>query len=633
MGLFTKENEGAASELKMKPIIVRTGNVAKELLQTASNTKIPVQSLDFKLIETQTFSRVGVENGVEDWVELTNDEVKDITEEHFLNPKFELKQTYEIEIFPISEPGPMDSIDISIGGNSTLCKIYLTIKAGSVAHYYDTFEQDFLILVNKKKLRANLMIGLFDSVMVQNLSELIAKIQVAKEYRFEAQERYLIAQSYEPVPTVNDKLVLHFEEKRQNQDEKGRIDYAKRGYLLSAVENELLIEYIKPKIGGDGRNCRGEFIAAKEPIVRYEPTFTTGEKITVIDTPNTIEYRAKAGGYVTYEGGMYDIRTEMDVTEISFKTTGSIDSQMDADVSINVKEKDPFKDAIGIGMEVTVNVINVEGNVGANAKVTAKKASIDGQVHQSAVITADELNINIHKGEAYGKNVHINRLEQGSVEGDKVTVVQATGGKIWAKNIVVETLGSHVKMTASHTIEIQSLRGGENQFVIDPLLNESRESLADQTQQIKKAKIAIHSIRQELEGYEKTDIENGPAMEELKRKLAQYKNNGITLPAAFVQKYRQFQDFKQKLESLRNELKEKEDQLAHLSSSLVALQSDIYDARIINHDRWKNHNEIIFKLIDPDIEVVYVPTENSEERMLGLHQDEDGVFSIRALNK
>lgn len=633
MGLFTKENEGAASELKMKPIIVRTGNVAKELLQTASNTKIPVQSLDFKLIETQTFSRVGVENGVEDWVELTNDEVKDITEEHFLNPKFELKQTYEIEIFPISEPGPMDSIDISIGGNSTLCKIYLTIKAGSVARYYDTFEQDFLILVNKKKLRANLMIGLFDSVMVQNLSELIAKIQVAKEYRFEVQERYLIAQSYEPVPTVNDKLVLHFEEKRQNQDEKGRIDYAKRGYLLSAVENELLIEYVKPKIGGDGRNCRGEFIAAKEPIVRYEPTFTTGEKITVIDTPNTIEYRAKAGGYVTYEGGMYDIRTEMDVTEISFKTTGSIDSQMDADVSINVKEKDPFKDAIGIGMEVTVNVINVEGNVGANAKVTAKKASIDGQVHQSAVITADELNINIHKGEAYGKNVHINRLEQGSVEGDKVTVVQATGGKIWAKNIVVETLGSHVKMTASHTIEIQSLRGGENQFVIDPLLNESRESLADQTQQIKKAKIAIHSIRQELEGYEKTDIENGPAMEELKRKLAQYKNNGITLPAAFVQKYRQFQDFKQKLESLRNELKEKEDQLAHLSSSLVALQSDIYDARIINHDRWKNHNEIIFKLIDPDIEVVYVPTENSEERMLGLHQDEDGVFSIRALNK
>lgn len=633
MGLFTKENESAPSVSQMKPIIVRTGNVAKELLQVASNAKIPVQSLDFKLLDTQTFSRINGDGALEDWIELTSDEVKDITEDHFLNPKFELKQTYEIEIFVISEPNPLDSIEMSIGGNSTLCKIYLTFKAGSIARYYDTFEQDFLMAVNKKKLRANLMIGLFDSVMPKNLGELLAKIRIAGEYRFEVQERYLIAQSYEPIPTINDKLILHFEVKRQSQDENGRIDYAKRGYLISAVENELLIEYIKPLRGGDGRNCRGEFIASKEPIVRYEPTFTTGEKIAVIDTTNTIEYRAKAGGYVTYEGGMYDIRTEMDVTEISFKTTGSIDSQLDADVSINVKEKDAFKDAIGIGMEVTVNVINIEGNVGANAKVTANKASIDGQVHQSATITADELSINIHKGTAFGKNVHINRLEHGSVEAEKVSVSQATGGKLWAKDIVVENLGSHVKMTASHKIEIQQLSGGENQFVIDPLLNESRESLAEQTKKINEAKVAVHSIQKELEGYEKTDLENGPAMEELKRKLAHYKNNGITLPVAFVQKYRQFQDFKQKLESLRGEFKEKTDQLERLTSQISALQSDIFEARIINHDRWKNHNEIIFKLIDPDIDVLYVPAENSEEKILGLHQDEDGSFSIKVLNK
>lgn len=165
MGLFAKENESEPSVSQMKPIIVRTGNVAKELLQVASNAKIPVQSLDFKLLDTQTFSRLNGEVGLEDWIELTADEVKDITEEHFLNPKFELKQTYEIEIFVISELSPLDSIEMSIGGNSTLCKIYLTIKAGSIVRYYESFEQDFLVAVNKKKLRANLMIGLFDSVI------------------------------------------------------------------------------------------------------------------------------------------------------------------------------------------------------------------------------------------------------------------------------------------------------------------------------------------------------------------------------------------------------------------------------------------------------------------------------------
>lgn len=633
MGLFTKESTGEASTVRMKPIIVRTSNVAKELLQTASNYKIPVHSLDFKLLETQTFSRMTVEGTQEDWIELTSDEVNDITEDLFLNPKYELKQIYEIEIFEIPEHGPLESIDMSIGGNPTLCKIYLTIKPGSIARYYEAFEQEFLHLVDKKMLRANLMIGVFDSMLLKNLGELLAKVRISGEYTFQTQERYLIAQAYEPVETINDKLILHFEEKRHNEDEHGRIDYAKRGYLISVVENELLIEYVKPIKGESGRNCRGEFIVPKEPVVRYEPTFTTGEKIAVVDTPKTIEYRSKAGGYVTFEGGMYDIRTEMDVTEISFKTTGSIDSQLDADVSINVKEKDAFKDAIGTGMDVTVNIINVEGNVGANAKIKANKARIEGQVHQSAMITADELNINVLKGAAHGKEVHVTRLEHGTIEADSVSVAQATGGKIRAKEIMIEVLGSHVKMTASHRIEIQKIQGGENQFVIDPLLNESRENLEEHTKKIEEAKNAVRSIKKELEGYEQTWIENGPAMEELKHKLARYKSNGVTMPSAFVQKYHQFQEFKQKLDSLRIEFKQKQEQFELLSDKHISLQNEIFDARIINHDRWRNHNEIVFKLIEPNIEVLYIPTENSDEEILGLHQDEDGLFSIKVLSK
>ncbi len=279
----------------MKPIVVRTPNVAKELLQASINFKIPVTSLDFHLIDTQTFSKTGLNGAQEDWQELSADEVKELTQDDFLNSKFELKQVHEIEIYAISEPCPLNTIDISIGGNSTLCKIYLTVKAGSVANFYETFERDFIHLINKKKLRANLMIGLFDSMMIPNLQELLAKIRVQEHYHFEKQERYLIAQAYEPVETINDKLILHYDAKRKNLDEHGRIDYAKRGYVISAVDNELLIEYIKPQMGENGRNCRGEFIAPKAPIVKNEPTFGCGEKIVTIDTPKNIEYRAKTG--------------------------------------------------------------------------------------------------------------------------------------------------------------------------------------------------------------------------------------------------------------------------------------------------------------------------------------------------
>ncbi|MBD3798573.1 MAG: DUF342 domain-containing protein [Epsilonproteobacteria bacterium] len=632
MGLFKKEVKSDVSVPQIKPIVVRTPNVARELLQVARNFKVPVHSLDFHLMNTQTFSKMS-DSGLDDWTELSADEIKNIKEEQMLDPKFELKQVHEIEIFSILEKHPLDSLDMSIAGNSTLCKIYLMIKAGSTANYYDEFQKDLIHLINKKMLRANLMIGLFDSVMLSNLSELLAKIQIWGTLDFDTQERYVIAQGYEPVETVNDKLILHYEMKRHNMDEHGRVDYSKRGYLISAVKDELLIEYIKPRKGENGRNCRGEFIVPKEPIVKYEPTFGTGEKIVLVDTPKSIEYRAGVGGYVTFEGGIYDIKTEVEVTEISFKTTGSIETQLDADVSINVKGKDALEDAIGMGMEVTVNVINIDGNIGPNAKVTAKKAVVGGQVHKSAIISADELTINIHKGMAYGKEVYITRLEHGIVEADKVSVSQATGGEIRAKEIEIEMLGSNVKMTASQRIEIQKFQGEDNHFTIDPLLGESTETLQERLHQMAQAKQAMKEIQKELSGYEQTWRENVPAMEELKKKLAHYKSNGIKMPSTFVQKYQQHIHFKEKIESLRKELKTKEDQYAFLSEKHTALQNEIFEARIINHDRWHNHNEIVFKLIDPPIEVFYIPVHNSEEKILGLFEDEGGKFSIKVLAK
>jgi hypothetical protein len=371
----------------------------------------------------------------------------------------------------------------------------------------------------------------------------------------------------------------------------------------------------------------------KEPIVRYEPTFNIGENILRDENDVRVEFRAKTGGYVTFEGGMYDIKTEMDVSEISFRSTGSIETQLDADVSINVKEKDPLKDAIGIGMEVTVNVIHIDGNVGADAKVTAHKAVVEGQVHNSATITADELTINVNKGKAFGKDIHINRLEHGSVEGDRVKLTQATGATVHAKEIDVEVLGSHTKLTASKRIEIQKLQGGENILTIDPLLNESREFLDDEQSLMMEVKKVIHDMGKELSGYEETMQKNASAYEEIKRKLIHYKNNGIQIPVAYAQKYKQFQEFKLKLEALRKEYQDKLDHYAFISARHRALQDEIFEARIINHDRWHNYNEIIFKLIDPPIDVTYIPSDNTVGGILGLHVDDEGKFSIKVLPK
>ncbi|MGZ8547122.1 MAG: flagellar assembly protein A [Sulfuricurvum sp.] len=630
MALFATKKVTSTTSATIPSIVTRTSNVVKELFSVAENHKVSIKTLDFRVLEAQTFIRMLNEG--EDWIELvTAQEIAGISKEKYLNPNFELKQIYEIEIFSIKKP--VSSLEISIGGNSTLCKIYLTIKASSNVTYSETFEEEFFELISKKKLRANLMIGIFDSIMRPNLAELIAQIRTHGHYHFETQERYLVAQGYEPVITIDDQLILHYDKKHQNMDEAGRIDYAKRGYIASVVKDDLLIEYIKPLKGEIGRNVRGELLAPKEPVVRYEPTFTVGEKIKQSETQKSIEWRAVVGGYVTYENSVYNIKTEMDVKEISFRSTGSIDTQLDADVSINVKEKDALRDAIGTGMAVTVNVIHIDGNVGPEAKVTAHKATVEGQVHSTATILADELSINIHKGKAYGKEIHITRLEHGIVEGEQVFITQAVGGKVHAKEIVVETLGSHTQLTASHRIEIKRLQGGENILTIDPLLSKPRELLEKDIAQIKAAKIIFEQSEKELLEYEKTMRENEGSFEEIKKKLVQYKKNNIKIPVAYAQKYQQFQLFWRKLEILREEHREKQEHFTRISEQYIVLQNEIFDARIINHGRWHNYNEIIFKLIEPPIDVTYFPMDGSDESVLGLHQDENGEFSIKVLSK
>lgn len=632
MALFeNKSNSDVASDQTIPSIVLRTSNVAKELLGVASNHKVSIKTLDFRLLEVQTFMRT-LTNG-DDWIEVHAQEISDITEEMYLNPKFELKQIYEIEIFTITQSSSLDSFEISIAGNGTLCKIYLTVKEGNKVTYDEGFENALFELIKKKKLRANLLIGIFDEIMYTNLRELISKIRVHATYLFETQERYLIAEGIEPVLTIDDKLILHYDKKYKEMDEAGRVNYAKRGYIVSVVENDLLIEYIKPIKGTIGRNVRGELISPKEPIVRNEPTFTIGDKIRRDELENSIEFRASTGGYVTFEGGMYDIKTEMDVSEISFRTTGSIDTELDADVSINVKEKDTLKDAIGTGMAVTVNVIHIEGNVGADAKITAHKATIQGQVHSSATVTADDLSINVHKGKAYGKEIHITRLEHGEVEGDRVFITQAVGGKVSAREIVIELLGSHTKLTASKSIEIKTLQGGENVLTIDPLLNESRDILDNEAAKINAAKKELKSVERELLEYENTMKENTNAYEDIKQKLLHYKRNNIKAPAAYTEKYQQLQIFRQKLESLRKEFTDKESYLALLSGHRASLQNGIFEARVINHDRWRNYNEVVFKLIDPPIDVTLTPSDTNDVNVLGLHEDENGEFSIKAVGR
>lgn len=618
---------------KVHPTVMKTQNVAKDMVEFAARNDVEASTLDFNIFETQTYTRIN-DTKDNEWKD-----VKDEFDMHFddmtiLNSKFEIKQIYEIEIFSKQEDGIFKNFHTAIGANATKCKIYLTIKASSLIEYVANFDEELLKYINKAKVRAGVLTNIFDEMLGDVISKFSAKAKVDGFLKFDSNQTILIAEGFEPTPTINDELILHYEKEHQ-VDEKARIDYADRGFIKSVVEGEILIEYVKPKKGKPGRNCRGEYIEALEPSAKNIPTFSVDNaSIEIVEDDNTIIYRSKHNGYVAKDGSSYIVKHEMDVSEISFRTTGSIYAGVDSDVSLSVKESDFDRDAVGNGMVVEVAEIDIKGNVGQNAKVSAKRINIEGQTHKTSQIKADDITINIHKGSAFGDNIKITRLEHGVIEGKKVTITQAMGGTIMAKEISMEICTSYVKAIASKKIVINKLQGSENIFIIDPLMqSDSIEKFEKNKDEILELQTSLKEINREIQKYEKLVDENMSAFNDVKKRILHYKKNGIKVPTAFVEKYRQLAKVSEHLEYIKDEFSQKNEKLLLLTSKSATLQDSITDARIVNRDKWVGHNEIIFRLIEPKMELSYKPPEGTIEKVFGVVQNKDGNFEIRAVSE
>ncbi len=635
MALFGSKKKKQSST-KVRPTVVRTQNVAKELMAIAKSYEIRIDMLDFNILDVSTYTRMNDGTKETEWEHVEADSLYELDDESaLLNPYFQIKQTYEIEVFSPSKETyvPCPYLKVAVGANASKCKVYFSIAEGSKIEYISTLEENLRNLINKRKVRAGILINIFDEMVKDVVSKITAQARVEEKIEYTKVSTLLIAEGFEPTETINDALIFHYE-KNNEIDENKKVDYSSRGFIQSVKKDELLIEYVKPKIGLSGRNCRGEFMKPSEPIIKNEVTFKVNETIRVVESDESVEYYANENGYIAFEDNTYIIKTDMDVGEVSFRTTGSINSGIDSDVSLNVKEADAIKDAIGTGMNVEVTEIDIEGNVGSNAHVVAIRATVAGQTHKTATIKADDLDINIHKGKAYGKHIKITRLEHGEVDGDEVEITQALGGYIRAKEVEIEICASHVNVTSSKRIEIKKLQGSENTFTIDPLLkNQIKKELDDNQDAIKELKKEVQDMKKEMLRYTQLIKEGTPAFIEIKKRLVHYKKNGVKLPSSFVKKYKQFTQIQENFKELKEKYTLKNDHLNLQTTRTASFQDNILDARVINRDRWIGYNEIIFKLVDPPIELIHRPAEGSKDMIFGLVDMGDGEFEIQAVEE
>ncbi|MDD3344751.1 MAG: hypothetical protein PHR87_14400 [Sulfurospirillaceae bacterium] len=55
--------------------------------------------------------------------------------------------------------------------------------------------------------------------------------------------------------------------------------------------------------------------------------------------------------------------------------------------------------------------------------------------------------------------------------------------------------------------------------------------------------------------------------------------------------------------------------------------------RELNRDRWSGHNELVFKLVEPPIELSYKPPEGSADKIFAVVESDDGVYEIKAVRE
>ena len=178
------------------------------------------------------------------------------------------------------------------------------------------------------------------------------------------------------------------------------------------------------------------------------------------------------------------------------------------------------------------------------------------------------------------------------------------------------------------------MQGSENTFIIDPLVKKSaKNDLNDNSKIVATLEKELRNMQNDVDINTKKIKDGMAAFNDIKKRLIHYKKNGIKMPESFVKKYKQFQKLQANCEEQKEALSLKRNELDITVSQKAVFQSDITDARVINRDGWKGFNEIIFKLLDPPLNLSYKPKEGSSEKIFGLAQIGEAEYEIRVMDE
>lgn len=610
----------------IKPVNIRTNNVAKEISRVATQNSVNPNSLYIQLSSVETF----IKDTDSNLIEIKYEDFDKYTDEKTLrDASIVFEQEYDIYISSKYQGYPFTQMrtEIEFEDNDTI--VNLIIKKGSILKYYDDLYTDFLNYIVEQQLRSNVIIQLFDKNYQAYIKGFVDILKKIKTIVFKEDKKILLSQGLKEEESIQAEVYMTIEAKQEEEDEHTKVDHSDRGFLLSCIKGEELFEFSKPKQGKNGRNCRGEIIEVESVNLDAKPEFHIDDNIEVVDSFENIKYLATKGGYLLKDGDHYDVSNSIEVDEISFKTTGTIDTDLDTEISIHIVKKNPLEDAIEKGMQVKVQNLTIDGSIGPHTMIEARNVSISGQTHADSSIQCVNATLGIHKGKITARTVEIETLQGGEVIADSVIVKNSLNGKIKAKTIDIVILGTHVTLEASEYIQIQRIRGDENKFIFNTIVeNELEKDKGNEEEYLKKLTDEFNIL---IDKYKTITIKvkrNSEPCKRIKEVLIKSKEEGIQITAALINKFKLCKVMNIQYKKSREDIELKKDQINKLKTKSSASSHSIMDSKLILGEPLVGFNHITYTLHKPERTIELNIDESMNKKVFQLIEDEDGILKI-----
>jgi hypothetical protein len=567
----------------LEPVKITASSLAEALEQIPE--RVSIEKVDFELLSYQTLYRGTLDD---EWCKLPEGSTLDsvTTEVEIRSPIFEVRQEYQFMIFSV-QPHPYFDLHFSLAFDKTKSKAIAIIDPNSTLPLKKGIQDYIKNEIIQKKLRAGLLIGITGTNLDKEINKLLLKIQ--KEGPLTSPYKIAVTQFFPPINPVNDNVILHYKKEGHENN------------LIDGVQpDDLIFEYIFAVPGRNGRSCTGKYITTPEPLIRYAAAITIDhESIRAEEDAISIRFYATKSGYVKRQNGIFSISNELRLTGASFKETGSIETGRDKEIHVKINHDDNSKDAVGSGVNIDVQTLDVKGTIGSNTKIQACDLTIGAQTHKNSQIEVEEnATIHLHRGDLKAKNATIEILEAGKIEAHTVRIMKMMGGEIVADHVIIDTLYSNAKITALKSITIQSIVGEGNNLMISP------RDIPSYEEQIRRLELNLKELNTLIQTKGKELLAKELTLQESTNRLKQTQEM-IKSAIASKQAPRKadlirVQQYKFALTELKNEqiiIKAYKDEVHTHEDELTKLYDADVHATITHHGTYNGHTRITF--IDP----------------------------------